>query len=60
MAVATPSPQLRVRAFLGGGGGARASAVWEFPNIRDTLFWVLIIRILLFRVLYPVWGFGLL
>ena len=25
---------------------------WEFPKIRGTLFWVLIIRILLFRVLY--------
>ena len=32
------------------GGGQ----IWEFPKIRGTLFWVLIIRILLFRVLY--WG----
>ena len=28
--------------------------MWEFPKIRGTLFWVLIIRIRLFRVLY--WG----
>ena len=28
--------------------------MWEFPEIRGTLFGVLIIRILLFRVLY--WG----
>ena len=26
--------------------------IWEFPNIRGTLFWGLILRILLFRVLY--------
>ena len=26
--------------------------IWEFPKIGGTLFWVLIIRILLFRVLY--------
>ena len=26
--------------------------IWEFPKIRGTLFGVLIIRILLFRVLY--------
>ena len=26
--------------------------IWEFPKIRGTLFWVLIIRILLFRVLF--------
>ena len=32
----------------------RLPAIWEFPKIRGTLFWVLIIRILLFRVLY--WG----
>ena len=24
----------------------------EFPNVRGTLFWVLIMRILLFRILY--------
>ena len=24
---------------------------WEFPKIRGTLFWVLIIRVLLFRAL---------
>ena len=26
--------------------------IWGFPKIRGTLFWVLIIRILLFGVLY--------
>ena len=26
--------------------------IWEFPKIRGALFWVLMIRILLFRVLY--------
>ena len=34
------------------GGSRFASAMWEFPKIRGTLFGVLIIRILLFRVLY--------
>ena len=27
-------------------------AIWEFPKIMGTLFWVLIMRILLFRVPY--------
>ena len=29
-------------------------AIWEFPKIMGTLFWVLLMRILLFRV--PYWG----
>ena len=28
------------------------TGIWESPKIRVTLFWVLIIRILLFNVLY--------
>ena len=28
------------------------SFIWGFPKIRGTLFWVLIVRILLFRILY--------
>ena len=35
-----------------GLGGWNLGAIWEFPKIRGTLFGVLIIRILLFRVLY--------
>ena len=34
------------------GGSGLASAMWEFPKIRGTLFGVLLIRILLFRVQY--------
>ena len=29
-----------------------SSLIWEFPKIRGSFFWVLIIRILLFGVLY--------
>ena len=31
---------------------ASCTPIWEFPNIRGTLFWVLMIRILLFKVLH--------
>ena len=46
--------------LLGGGLGFRVDPhlasmglpdIWEFPKIRGTLFWVLITRIILFRVI---------
>ena len=48
------STMLGTLAFATAPKAAEATEVWEFPKIGGTLFGVLIMRILLFRVLYSV------